>query len=208
MTELRRVFIVCFIAVLPIASSSCKKVNPPPAMAPAKHDVDWTPVPLADLLAKVQVRPFKQVLTPAVGDDDDDGNTNDTPRLLWDSFLDYHSQFHRLSGKDWYRTSLLFRDRLIALAKDTGLDAASLSRCLDAFAAAPDNGVAYVPVGAFAAQYGKEPAWIVVYCWENIGRVIGKDGHTILTLDTTLSHIYVRVIQMSDAKEVAMVHCK
>jgi hypothetical protein len=207
MTELRRVFILCFIAVLPIASSSCKKVSPPPATTPAKQDADSTPAPPADLLAKVQVRPFNRVLTPAVGDDDV-GSQNDTPRLLADAFQDYHSQFTRLRSKDWYRTSLLFRDRLIALAKDTGLDAASLSRCLEAYAAAPENGTAYVPVGAFAAQYGEEPVWIVLYCWENSGYIIGKDRQHVMTLDTTLSHIYVRVIRMSDAKEVAMTRCK
>ena len=129
-------------------------------------------------------------------------------RLLWSSFANapYEKQFSGISTKDWFRTSGLYRARLLDRAAANGLDAASLGRAIDVLEIREADAIATVPVGAFAARDGADDVWIVVAKWEEADPY--TDDTTGSKEWSSLGHIWIVAVRSSDGRAVGRSRCK
>ena len=114
--------------------------------------------------------------------------------FLWKNFANKpeEEKFAGESSAGWEEQFHRYENKLITKAWWKNLDSNSLKSCLvEVFnhAKAKNSGLAYLPVGAYAAKQGSTDVWIVVVKWE-------YDG------DEPLSHIRIFAF---DAKKHALI---
>ena len=119
-------------------------------------------------------------------------------RCLWDNFANRPAerQFRGCTTEGWEARYWLFASALVRRAQASGLDTASLDRCLKSLFPHA-NGPAYLPIGAYQAKRGHTIAWIIVIKWES-----GPPDPRV-----RLSHIRIYALDAETTQQIGYVSC-
>jgi len=127
-------------------------------------------------------------------------------------------QFSNCPEKGWEEHYHEFAAALVERAQTSGLDAASLERCLRAVLLTAD-GLAYLPVGAYQGEQKGTTVWILMIKWEGTSGVLERPQSPdssqasvatpspLPSSGLALGHVRVFVFEAESGRQIGFATC-
>ncbi len=112
----------------------------------------------------------------------------------------HFQRFKDLTTKDWEETAQAFSEALVQNAKEKGLDAESLSKCMEKIRG-HSQGEAIVPIGAYQTNRLMSGVWIIVCRWEHAHSVTFQGQE----FNLPLSHFRAYILNASSGEILGVI---